>query len=179
MSAEPFDPTATAVHEACEQIEISVEAAAILLTLAMRETDAPVAELGGALGRIANAIAAPTGDGRRVVLVNGASPDVAPAQLRAAIADDLAICVRGLQFHDRLIQQLAAVRNYLASLAHHAPLDTSGFGAMRWDELLQMLRERLVTDSQHELFDVLLRTGVVDLDGHQNDERPEGSVELF
>lgn len=162
------------------QRETSVEAAAILLTLAMRETQAPVAELGDAFGRISNVLAAARNTGLAPP-GGGAVEDAVTelAHLRAVVRGDLAVCVRSLQFHDRLIQQMAAVRNLLATLGDHALLDVSGFGAQRWEELLRTLRERLTADSQHQVFDLLLRTGAIEFDGRSNPERLEGSVELF
>jgi hypothetical protein len=135
-------------------MEVSMEAAAVLLSLAMRDTERPVADLCEALSRIART----------------ASP---------ALARDVAVCIESLQFHDRLIQQLAAVRGLLASVVSDRPLDLSGFGAHRWEEMLKMLRERLSEDSQHHLFNLLLRTGIVDVAGHCNMQEAEGSVELF
>ncbi|MEJ1961827.1 MAG: hypothetical protein WDO56_09885 [Gammaproteobacteria bacterium] len=169
-----------------DQRDISVEAAAILLTLAMRETESPVAELGGALDRISCALGSRR-DGV-VALADTSAKAQAIAQadavqaiesLRSLVSQDLAVCVRGLQFHDRLIQQLAAVRNLLASLADHVLPDVSGFGAQRWEELLLTLRERLTADSQHQVFDLLLRTGAFEFEGRSNSEKLEGSVELF
>jgi hypothetical protein len=137
------------------EMEVSMEAAAVLLSLAMRDTESPVSELCGALRRIAQT-------------ANGSS-----------VTNDVSVCIQSLQFHDRLIQQLAAVRGLLASVVSDAPMNMSGFGAHRWDELLRMLRERLSEDSQHHLFALLLRTGIVDTDGQRNLQAEEGSVELF
>ena len=131
-----------------------MEAAAVLLSLAMRDTESPVADLCGALRRLSHA----------------ASP---------SLAKDVAVCIQSLQFHDRLIQQLAAVRGLLASVVTEEPLDVTGFGAHRWEEMLKMLRERLSEDSQHHLFNLLLRTGVVDVGGQRNLQEAEGTVELF
>jgi len=145
----------------------------------MLDTEAPIANLGGALSRISTLLA----DYRSEAIALGnqrqglSAGDAARA--RALIERDIAICVQSLQYHDRLIQQLAALRNLLAGLADHEPLDIAGFGAQRWVEMLRMLRERLNTDSQHKLFDLLLRTGVVNLE-NLHDLRPaEGTVELF
>jgi hypothetical protein len=135
-------------------MEVSMEAAAVLLSLAMRDTEHPVADLCSALRRISHA----------------AQP---------ALAKDVAKCIQSLQFHDRLIQQLAAVRGLLASVVMEGPLDVTGFGAHRWEEMLKMLREKLSEDSQHHLFNLLLRTGIVDGDGQCNLQEAEGSVELF
>jgi hypothetical protein len=139
-------------------MEVSMEAAAVLLSLAMRDTETPVSQLCDALKRIAHA---------------------APVTNGANLANDVAVCIQSLQFHDRLIQQLAAVRGLLASVVNAGPLDVSGFGAHRWEELLRMLRERLSEDSQHHLFNLLLRTGIVDVAGQRNLQAEEGSVELF
>ena len=135
-----------------------MEAAAVLLSLAMRDTESPVSDLCGALKRIAHA----------VPRANGSDVD-----------KDVTVCIQSLQFHDRLIQQLAAVRGLLASVVSEGPLDLTGFGAHRWEEMLRMLRERLSEDSQHHLFNLLLRTGVVDVAGQRNLQAEEGSVELF
>ncbi|HEV7715655.1 MAG TPA: hypothetical protein VGO53_08665 [Steroidobacteraceae bacterium] len=141
------------------ELEVSMEAAAVLLSLAMRDTENPVADLGNALSRMLTELrsghGAPHAEG------------------------DIAICIESLQFHDRLIQQLAAVRNLLASVVNDGPLDVSGFGAKRWEEMLTMLRDRLSVDSQHQLFNLLMRTGVVDFHGRPSLEAQEGSVELF
>ncbi len=136
------------------EMAVSMEAAAVLLSLAMRDTESPVASLCDALSRISRA----------------AGP---------ALARDVAVCIESLQFHDRLIQQLAAVRGLLASVVSDRPLDLNGFGAHRWEEMLKVLRERLSEDSQHHLFNLLLRTGVVEVEGHCNMQGAEGSVELF
>ena len=140
------------------EMEVSMEAAAVLLSLAMHDTESPVSDLCGALRRIAHS--AP--------LTNGTS-----------VEQDVAVCIQSLQFHDRLIQQLAAVRGLLASVVSERPMDLTGFGAHRWEEMLRMLRERLSEDSQHHLFNLLLRTGVVDVAGQRNLQAEEGSVELF
>ena len=158
--------------------DTSIEAAAILLTLAMRETQAPVAEMGDALVRMSQVLRVP----REPELACGEAVEdavVELARLRSLMDGALSVCMRSLQFHDRLIQQMAAVRNLLATLGDHALIDVSGFGAQRWEELLRTLRERLTADSQHQLFDLLLRTGAIEFDGRSNPERLEGSVELF
>jgi hypothetical protein len=162
------------------ELEVSMEAAAVLLSLAMRDTEYPVADLGGALARIGGSL---TEWRRRLNAERGAPPQLMGSadadSWRARLEGDVAVCIESLQFHDRLIQQLAAVRNLLASVVHTGPLDMAGFGAQRWEEMLRMLRERLNVDSQHQLFDLLMRTGVVDADGRYGNEAEEGSVELF
>lgn len=149
-----------------------MEAAVVLLSLAMSDSEPPVAELCGALTRIGAQLSQWRARGAHGL--NGSADAV-----RAQLESDVAICIRALQFHDRLIQQLSAVRGLLASVVNQSPLDVTGFGAHRWDELLRMLRERLSEDSQKHLFNLLLRTGVVDEHGRRNVQAEEGSIELF
>lgn len=146
----------------CETLGVSAEAAAILLSFAMRESETPAVELGQALERLA--------DGLRP-LEGGI--------VRGALAGDIAACVRALQFHDRLMQQLAVIRNLLTRLADHPLPQMAGFGAQRWEELLAELRERLATEAHDELLELLVRTGGVSLPEGAGGEAAEGSSELF
>lgn len=146
----------------CETLEVSAEAAAILLAFAMRESEAPAVELGSALERLSQGLRPLEG-----------------GIIREALARDVAACVRTLQFHDRLMQQLAVIRNLLTRLTDHPLPQMAGFGAMRWEELLTALRERLAEHSHHELFELLLRTGGVGLPGASDASQAEGSSELF
>jgi len=155
------------------ELDVSVQAAAVLLSLAMRDTESPVADLGQALSRMASTITTLRAVAKGLH-VNG-DAGVNPLQLE----NELAVCIQSLQFHDRLIQQLAAVRNLLASLADHGTLDVAGFGAQRWEALLSILRERLSADAHHQLFDLLMRTGAVDCELSGDMLPAEGSVELF
>jgi hypothetical protein len=146
----------------CKTLEVSAEAAAILLAFAMRESEAPAVELGGALERIDQALRPRDGPPGRELLTR-----------------DLAACVRALQFHDRLMQQLAVIRNLLTRLADQPLPQMAGFGALRWEELLTALRERLAAVSHEELFELLVRTGGVGVPGAGHAELAEGSTELF
>jgi len=154
-------------------LEVSVQAAAVLLSLAMRDTEIPVQDLGQSLSRMVSTVTSL----RDRVAERRANGDVKmePMQLEG----ELSVCIQSLQFHDRLIQQLAAVRNLLTSLGPHGQLDVSGFGAKRWEELLRMIRERLSADQHHQLFDLLMRTGEVDGTLKGEILPAEGSVELF
>ncbi|HXZ58773.1 MAG TPA: hypothetical protein VEG26_01230 [Steroidobacteraceae bacterium] len=146
----------------CATLGVSAEAAALLLAFAMRESEAPAVELGSALQR----------------LDRGLQP-AAPGAAREALTRDLAACVRALQFHDRLMQQLAVIRNLLTRLADHPLPQMAGFGAQRWEELLAALRERLAAESHDELFELLVRSGGVGLPGSAREAQAEGSGELF
>lgn len=149
-------------------MEASMEAAAVLLSLAMRDTENPVADLCAALLRIGGSLA----ELRAHTLANG-------GELRKSIETDVAVCIQSLQFHDRLIQQLAAVRGLLAGVTGESQPQLAGFGAHRWEEMLSTLRTRLSEDSHHRLFNLLLQTGIVDVAGQPNLQAAEGSVELF
>ena len=146
----------------CETLGVSAEAAAILLAYAMRESEAPAVELGNALERIGQSLKPAAG-----------------AHASAELTRDLAACVRALQFHDRLMQQLAVIRNLFTRLTNHPLPQMAGFGAQRWEELLAELRERLAAESHDELFELLVRTGGVGLTGTALESQGEGSSELF
>lgn len=143
-----------------------MEAAAALIELCLHESNGPVEELSGALGRMAQ-LAQSTG----------------AADLQVQLAQDIAVCIESLQFHDRLTQQLTQVRNLLATLAFSdVRTDTAGRPLGEdphdWLVLLENLRARFTSDSHRILFNLLLpgtrgRTSVPAL--HAN----EGSVELF
>src|SRR4051812_30683284 len=167
----------TIIHESLAKapldLDVSVQAAAVLLSLAMRDTESPVTDLGQALSRMVSTLTTV----REHVEKKPFNGDT--DKTRNQLESELAICIQSLQFHDRLIQQLAAVRNLLTGLSSHAPLCVAGFGAQRWEELLAVLRDRLSADQHHQLFDLLMRTGVVDNELGAELTPAEGSVELF
>jgi hypothetical protein len=156
------------------ELDVSVQAAAVLLSLAMRDTESPVSDLGQSLSRMVSTVTK-----LRSQVKAGKTGACCAEGEQSQLESELSVCIQSLQFHDRLIQQLAAVRNLLTSLASLNTLELSGFGAKRWEELLSMLRERLSADEHHQLFDLLMRTGT--LDGPLSGEvtPTEGSVELF
>ena len=167
----------TVIHEglgrAPVELDVSVQAAAVLLSLAMRDTESPVTDLGQALSRMVSTLTVV----REHVEKKPFNGDTDGTRMQ--LESELSICIQSLQFHDRLIQQLAAVRNLLTGLSSHGPLCVAGFGAQRWEELLNMLRDRLSADQHHQLFDLLMRTGVVDNELGAELTPAEGSVELF
>jgi hypothetical protein len=148
-----------------------VEAAAALIQLSLHESNGPVEDLSGALGRMAQWVQT--------------KPDTAgtAAEIHSQLARDVAVCIESLQFHDRLAQQLTQVRNILATLAFSdVPTDMAGrpleSDPHQWMVLVENLRARFTSESHRILFNLLLpetggRSGVPAL--HAN----EGSVELF
>lgn len=155
------------------ELDVSVQAAAVLLSLAMRDTESPVTDLGQALSRMVSTLTT-VREHMEMKPFNGSTD-----KTRHQLEGELSICIQSLQFHDRLIQQLAAVRNLLTGLSSHGPLVVAGFGAQRWEELLNMLRDRLSADQHHQLFDLLMRNGQVDAELGAEAAPAEGSVELF
>jgi hypothetical protein len=96
-----------------------MQSTAALLVHTMQESDEPIAALGGALvriGRTLTDIGVPLG-GKPVP----GHPPAVQAGL-AAIAQEVAVCIESLQFHDRLMQQLAQVGKRLTGVAANEPL---------------------------------------------------------
>jgi len=77
--------------------ELTNDIAVGLLSTAIRESEAPILEMAAALGRIKKALN---------LVQHGATSE---------LHSDLAICIQNLQFHDRLIQQLTAIRQLVGS----------------------------------------------------------------
>jgi hypothetical protein len=77
--------------------ELANEMAVGLLSTAMRETEAPIMEMAAALARIKKTL------------------NLAQSPATSELHNDLAICIQNLQFHDRLIQQLTAIRQLVGS----------------------------------------------------------------
>jgi hypothetical protein len=155
------------------ELDVSVQAAAVLLTLAMRDTEHPVTDLGQSLSRMVSTLTSV----RQHIEKKPFNGDTDGTRMK--LESELSICIQSLQFHDRLIQQLAAVRNLLTGLSSHGPLCVAGFGAQRWEELLNLLRDRLSADQHHQLFDLLMRTGELGNEFGADSAPEEGSVELF
>lgn len=147
-----------------------VEAAAALIQLSLHESNGPVEDLSGALGRMAQLVQTRT------------DTHATATEIQRQLARDVAVCIESLQFHDRLAQQLTQVRNILATLAFSAPTDAAGHplegDPHRWMVLVENLRARFTSESHRILFNLLLpdgggRPGVPAL------HADEGSVELF
>lgn len=134
----------------------------LLVALAIHDTTQPMERLCDAVERMRLALPADS-SGRTAA-------NSARAIRELQLAQNLAICVESMQFHDRLLQQLAFVRDLLAAALKHQPLDVAAYGAPRWEALMAAIRRRVPMDSRLELFDVLTPPGV---------GKVEGSCELF
>ncbi|MEP7244423.1 MAG: hypothetical protein ABI885_12190 [Gammaproteobacteria bacterium] len=98
--------------------EPCTEAASALLGNAIRCTEVPVMRMADALTRISSLLT-------RLDAEPACGPSGAE-DYRQLIERDLSICIQSLQFHDRLIQQLTAVRHLMGAPAMEGEL-CSGF----------------------------------------------------
>ncbi len=89
-----------------------MERATVLLVQGLQESESPIANLGAALARMARTL----GDaGAPLFQITGAVQDggADSRALRTALAQDMALCIQNLQFHDRLTQKLSLARDIL------------------------------------------------------------------
>jgi len=141
----------------------SLAAAVSQLELALRESRGPVLVLGDALGRL--------GD--------GLSSHASAAELQREVSN----CLEALQFYDRMTQHLSHVRDFISSMT--SLMDQALSGAEDeavWDALRERLRERLISDAQRELLDLLAppATGPIVAPGALPPPHADpGSIELF
>lgn len=98
---------------------VATDVAADLLGTAMRDTEVPVMDMAGALARISSALSQSGRGAAPMGLCGHGCSDL--------IRDDIALCIQSLQFHDRLIQQLAAVRRLMGSEPMPGELSSAGF----------------------------------------------------
>lgn len=105
----------------------------------MEQSDSPIADLSGALGRMAqtlNEIGTP-------LFAQDAGASAAPLRVfHDALARDIAVCIQSLQFHDRLTQQLSQA---------HALLTGTDPADLRTQSLCAPMQEG-TSDSSVELF---------------------------
>lgn len=170
-------------------------AMAAQIDLALRESRPAMERLGAALARMGLTLKAMEEDGAPPA---GAALDLsvelpgdwALTQLRK----DYATAVEDLQFHDRMVQHLTLLRDYLggvggllAGLAAHPATDASltpaGLNPVAWSALRLQLMGRLLSPEQRQLLQVALPDGLGAWTGTAEEPgsphaRP-GSVELF
>jgi hypothetical protein len=117
---------------ACRE-ERHAAALAAQIELSLRESAVQVEGLAAALGRMS---------ARLVALKAGAE---APGGW-SGLSEELNTCMLHLQFYDRMVQHLTHLRDFLLSVAD------GGDDA----EVVQRLRQHLVSNAQRELLDLLL-----------------------
>lgn len=168
MSAE-----AAAEQSAVQRGHHNGEAAHVLFAvtaqmgLALRESHAPVAELGASFARLSEALASHSSD-RDLV-----------KKLQAEVFNG----VQQLQFYDRMVQHLTHIEEYLIGVANElGAVKTDPQAPPAWDELNARLRKRLISDEQRGLLDLFLSpetTTRVSAQAPRNDYSPPGSFEMF
>lgn len=158
-----------------------VDMAKAQITVAMREAEAPVAELGEVIAEV-GALA------RRALQALQATPDAGAASDAAiasitGIGDRLSAASVALQFHDRLVQRLCHASEALDVLSgavadrhrHHSRAD--------WDRLRQSIRARYSMEHERVIFDLLVGGAspehVLDMLKSLRDNGGAGHVDLF
>jgi hypothetical protein len=155
------DSSATASLDPTESVT-AVEAANLLVGLAISDTHQPVERIGVALERMQKTLGLMTHD--------QPTGCACLAGLNARLAPDFAQCIEGLQFHDRLMQQLTFVRDLLAAILEQQPADLAAYGERRWIALLAAIHEHAPLDPRFELFDLV---------PSEASQAAESSCELF
>ena len=163
-----------------EERTAAVEVAVALLAQAMHESHTPVQVLGGALEHMTRALQQQGRALERARALAGRAGATARELTSAheTLLRELAVCIESLQFHDRMMQQLAHVRECLAALLLPSQAEAE---SPRWSELRGRLAARLASDSQRALLDLLVPAGgAYATPGELRKlNTSEGSVELF
>jgi len=101
------------MHEPVEDPTGALRAALALLGHAMHDSQPPVLALGAALERMADVLKEQQRSLERAARSLGAEELRELRDTRSALERELTVCIESLQFHDRLMQQLAHVRDCL------------------------------------------------------------------
>ena len=160
----------------------AVFAAIAQMGLALRESQAPVSELGTLFAHLAQTL----GELRAAPAVQNGDASGSPAALRGVldlVQADVFKGIQQLQFYDRLVQHLSHLQDYLISVANELDSVKSQPQAQEiWDELHGKLRKRLISDEQRGLLDLFLSphtTTRVSAQAVRPDYSPPGSFEMF
>jgi hypothetical protein len=157
----------------------------VQIELALSETHAPIEFLGETIRALADILnRMEMDDAGNVVGPDGDRP----VDQLAALRSGLCASIEKLQFHDRMVQHLSHVRDYLASIANKLN-NESGFNCEdigsteeAWADLNSRLRTRLISDAEREMFDLVLGSGKTPnqvAEARKNDYAAQGSIELF
>lgn len=156
----------------------AIEAATVQIELALSETYAPVQELGDVIQNLAVTLG-------KLSEKQGTDPEI--DDMLKQLRTDLSNCIVKLQFHDRMVQHLTHVRDYLASIANQL-LEESNFDPERtssyvnpWPDLHERIRQRLISDAEREVLDLVLDKGLAAFysESKRNDFAAQGSIDLF
>jgi hypothetical protein len=161
----------------------AVFAAIAQMGLALRESQAPVSELGALFAHLAEVLselrAAPPAQQAN----DPASGSAAMRGLLELVQADVFKGIQQLQFYDRLVQHLSHLQDYLICVANELDSGKSQPQAQEvWGELHARLRKRLISDEQRGLLDLFLSPHVatrVSAQAARPDYSPPGSFEMF
>jgi hypothetical protein len=157
-------------------------AAIAQIGLALRESQGPVAELGSVFAHVMETLSA----FRSAALGPGSDdplPAVAVRGLIEQFQSDVFKGIQQLQFYDRMVQHLSHLQEYLISAADELDsVKTAEEARYQWAELHAKLRERLISDEQRVLLDLILAPDAgtcVSPRAPCPDHSAPGSLELF
>jgi len=162
----------------------AIEGATVQIELALSETHAPVEFLGETIRALADILNRMEMDSSGNVV--GPEGDRLVDQV-AALRSGLCASIEKLQFHDRMVQHLSHIRDYLASIANKLSNETVvncddiDGSEESWADLNSRLRTRLISDAEREIFDLVLGSGKTTQvsEARANDYAAQGSIELF
>lgn len=172
-------PAKTERHRFENESARAIEAATVQIELALSETYAPVQELGDTIQKLSEMLGKLAAPGDEAERADGKLLDELRMELSKSIVK--------LQFHDRMVQHLNHVRDYLASIANQQNEDAN-FDPERtmtdinpWPNLHARIRERLISDAEREVFDLVLDKGLAAFysESKRSDFAAQGSIDLF
>jgi hypothetical protein len=127
------------------------------LNLGVAQLDAAVRESDAQVDKIAQCLAAISGDVQQFEARLQSGPAGASgAQVIAEVRASVAAAVKALQFYDKLIQRLTHVRSGLAIPAD-ATSDVTAAAGVDWNDILDQVRARYSMVEERVLFDFMMR----------------------
>jgi hypothetical protein len=150
-------------------------AATAQMALALRESQAPVVELGALFSRLSETLTA--------LRCSFPGQNAGERELLGQIQAEVFNGVQQLQFYDRMVQHLTHIEEYLIGVADElGTVKTDPQLPPEWSELNARLRKRLISDEQRGLLDLFLSLETstrVSAQAPRNDYSPPGSFEMF
>jgi hypothetical protein len=163
----------------------AIAAAIAQISLAVRDVQPPVEQLGLLIGNMSQALGE-----LRAAHIRNRNPDrVAefPDEVDKTIArleTEVRAGITQLQFYDRMAQHVGHVHDYLSAVANLLAVGSAATvdNEAIWAELAAKLRVRLISAAQRQLFDMILRPSDtnISMSRQARDEyASQGTVELF
>jgi len=146
----------------------SISAIAMQIDLALREAEAPMERLAETVARIGATLAALSpGRGESTLGDLDLSVELRVGRDASALQDDYYRAVEDLQCHDRMVQHLGHLRDYLSGVSgllarevgdgDEIPATAAlGHGFEPWEALREQLFQRLISDAQRQFLQMVL-----------------------